>query len=57
MIDFLIDHHGIDQLLNEIGEKTPDNSSDHELPAAGKSKGEKKAAPGYPGAAFGKEAV
>jgi hypothetical protein len=39
------------------GKKTPDNSSDHELPAAGKSKGEKKAAPGYPGAAFGKEAV
>jgi hypothetical protein len=52
----LIDHHVIDQLLNEIGEKTPDNSSDHELPATGEKQGEKKAATGDPGAAFGKEA-
>jgi len=44
-------------LLNEIGKKWPDNSSDHELPAAGKSRVEKKAAPGHPGAAFGKEAL
>ncbi|MCS0614398.1 hypothetical protein NX783_16780 [Massilia kyonggiensis] len=40
------------QLLNEIGKKWPDNSSDHELPAMGESRGEKKAAPGDPGAAF-----
>jgi hypothetical protein len=57
IIDFLIHHPYIDQLLNEIGKKWPDNSSDHELPATGKSRGEKKAAPGNPGAAFGKEAV
>jgi hypothetical protein len=44
-------------LLNKIGEKTPDNSSDRELPATGENQGEKKAAPGNPGAAFGKEVV
>jgi hypothetical protein len=44
-------------LLNEIGEKSPDNPSDRESPATGEKQGEKKAAPGYPGAAFRKEAV
>jgi hypothetical protein len=49
--------HCIYQLLNEIGEKSPDNPTDQELPATGEKEDEKKAAPGYPGAAFGKEAV
>jgi len=45
-------------LLNDLGEKTPDNSSDHELPATREKQGaKKKAAPGFPGAAFGKVAV
>jgi hypothetical protein len=52
----LIRNDFIDQLLNEIGEKSPDNPSDHELPEKGEKQGEKKAAPGNPGAAFGKEA-
>jgi hypothetical protein len=53
----LIHHLVIDQLLNEIGEKSPGNPSNRELPATGENEGEKKAAPGYPGAAFGKDAV
>jgi hypothetical protein len=47
-------------LLNKNGKKRPDNPSDHKLHATGESAcdgGEKKAAPGYPGAAFGNEAV
>jgi len=47
-------------LLNQTGKKTPGNPSDLELPATGETglrcRGEKKAAPGYPGAAFGNEA-
>jgi hypothetical protein len=53
----LIRHPYIDSLLNEIGKKPPGNSSDRESPATGKNEDEKKAAPGDPGAAFGKEAV
>jgi hypothetical protein len=53
----LICHLIIDKLLNEIGEKSPGNLSNRELPATGEKEGEKKAAPGYPGAAFGREAV
>jgi hypothetical protein len=56
IIEFLIHIHCIYQLLNDMGEKSPDNPTDQELPATGEKEGEKKAAPGYPGAAFGKEA-
>jgi len=37
--------------------KPSGNSSNRESPATGENQGEKKAAPGNPGAAFGKEAV
>jgi hypothetical protein len=71
----------IDSLLNQAGEKTPENQIDPELPATSETglsfraktasgapvigrrpgergrQGRKKTAPGYPDAAFGKEAV
>ncbi|MFL6631349.1 MAG: hypothetical protein ACJ8HJ_03405, partial [Massilia sp.] len=44
IIEFLIHIHCIYQLLNDMGEKSPDNPTDQELPATGEKEGKKKAA-------------